>query len=777
MAGLTRPASRAALALVVGALGLAVAPIEATAQRCGRPGVVELSRLWIRPEVPRGAGDAGAQLRGWNDGRTARPGRDATRHGFLSAPWLLPVGDDEPLAFRLDEAFSAGPLLPRTLDAVGLQARHPLTEATDLVGGDLRYFHRLRAELWGALRPYCATVWAEAIDERTAGSLLGAGRDEARWAPRTSINARWQPTPTTAVTLGARWDALRVADAGLSAWDRPSAGRDHLADQTVVIATLRHQLAPRLELSAVYDLTLDRDDWNARGGLATPGHLNLDNYVGWGNHPFTRRHRSRRQRADLSASGFADGVLVGSDAHTLTLGVQVEHLADDEDETRNGGFTFVDILPSDASGAPVDRFDEAERASWELYASDRGDELHAKVRQLATALYAEDRVELGDAVAMSLGVRAERHVGGFTDAPAQWQTWTLSPRLAVDAGLGATRATSLYLRAGRHHQQLTPSFYRRARSGAAYSPLEYWDWTGEPLATPPSIGDPAWRLDRTFEPVLGEVDPDVRHPWVDRLVVGARHVADERVEVGVRYELRRFGDLLGLVDRRFAEGAYVERETLLGDAPADRFRYYELPAGERPAYQIGNPAGARRRYHGLRLDVDAAVTRWLTVRGDVELAWDRGNLDSAYGLSEEWRDPSGSVNATGNMADQERVRAHAELAADLPGRVRAWLDYGFTSGAYHSRLLRVQPTSGPRIFVYDLAGRGGYRYPARHVVDLRVARALPLPGPGRWLGSVDVRNLLAADTVTGFRETTSYFRAVRSVERPFEIILGVRYAY
>ncbi len=779
------------VAAVVTAVVSLAPRIRAHAQDCGGgDGLVSFSRLWTAAPSPVGAGWAGAERRGWNDDKTVRPGRGVDEGDFGASPWLFPEGEDGGLNVRLAEELGLnvrlaeelglGPMLGTNVDAEALLSRFPITRPRDLIGGERRYVQRARAEAWGALVPRCLYFWVEAADERDAATALGAGREERATAPRVALQLSFQPSPSARLTLGGRFDALMVDDAGLSSLDLPSAGRDRRADEATVVASWRQQWTARSETTVIWDLTLGRDDWQAANGLGAPGHLNLDNDLGWGNTPFSRRARERRQRLDLRWSGFADGLLADADAHTVTAGLQLELADRDDDETRNGGFTFSDALPRDEGGMPVDVFAEDDRQTWLLFSSDRGDELHAKTRRTGLALYLEDRFQLGSSLTIVPGARAEWFGGGFREVGGAgvWRSFAFQPRLAVDWEPGEHKRTSLYLRGGRHAQRLSPSMFVRERSGAAFSPLEYWDWSGDPLAAAePAIDDPRWTRARAFEPFLGEVAADVAHPVVDRVVVGVIHrFPAEVVTLGLRWELRRYADMVGIVDRGFAEGLYQPRTVSLSDAPADRFDYFERGAGT-PSYVIGNPAGARRTYQQLRLTAAGELFRWLYLRGSLAWSIDRGNLDSFGGLSEEWRDPSGTVRAYGNLPGVDRYAAHAEAAVDLPLGVRAWIDYSFFSGRPYSRQLRVQPANAPRVYVFDPAGRGGYTLPARHLIDARLQRDLPLPGPGFWQAYLQVNNLLNADTVTGFRETTSSFRGVRRLESPFEVLMGVRYEY
>jgi hypothetical protein len=751
------------------------------------PKTTELSHLWVEPLPPLGMGNADVFLRGYHGDRTLRPGIELRPWGFDTFPRLLPEGDN---AFRLtlSEEIAAGPMLGRNVNAGELLRTYPSTLPQELGGGRRTFYNRARIEASGAVVRDRLFFYAEALEERDVGAALGASADESVVAPKLTGNLTWQPTPRTRVSVGGRFDAFSIDNYGLSAWTFASAARERRVDQTTLVVDARHKLTERIELGATYDLVLDREDARARRGIFTPGHYNLGSFQTWGNYPFTDRRRALTHRLDAHVSAFVDGLFFRSDAHTFTLGAQVETSSRSDDQTRNGGFSYTDDLPGDAANINLSRgsVDENDRASWQLFSSDRGDELHAKTFYGATAVYLRDKIAIGSRFVLTPGVRFERFTGGFEDGPTVWRTNTLAPRASAKWQATRDGRTTLYGSAGRHFQNLDPSFVLRARQGAAYSPLEYWDWTGDPnQAQLPGINDPAWQRTYQFPAFIGSIG-DVRHPHVDRFVVGLERIVDALDLVGrLRYEHRRYGDMVALYDASASlydasanpSGTYDIREYVLGPAPRDTFRFWDLRQGQQPDYVIGNPEGARRAAHVFEASFRQTPFRWLAWRGLFRYTVDRGNLDTLTGLSLEWRDPSGRLNSYGNMPGFDPVVASTGATFDLPLAVRVMADYTFFSGQYFSRVARVLPTVAPRTFVYDALGRGGYQAPSRHIVDLRIERPFRILGPGTTLVWLQVYNLFNDATVIGFREPANYFRSVRRLQAPREIHVGVRYDF
>jgi hypothetical protein len=760
-------------------LGVKAAPVGAQVS----PFRVELPWLWQEPELPRGVGRADVTLRGWDDNerRRFRPGLEKTPDGFTSYPHLLPEGGPG-LKIRIQNDVAAGALIGENVDADSIIADYPATRPRHLLGNTGGYRNRIKAEASGSYHWSRISYYLQAIDERESWTYLGATEAETVSRPRYTLNLGWLVTPRTRVTLGARYDAILTDNYGLSAWDFASAARDRGLHEAHVVLTARHQLSPRHELSALLSFTHFREDHEPRGGIDTPGHDNLDTYEYWGNYFWRKRFRDETHFVDLRWSGFWDGLLHRSDAHTVTLGAQLEVEGHEADKTRTGGFTFVDLAADGPGGQPLDGIDENDRGTWRLASSDRGDELHAKTRQASVALYLQDRLQLGSRVTVTPGVRLEHTSAGFVDGTTAWSTTTLAPRVSGVVDLTRDGRFRLFTGYGRHYQQVDFSMIARARAGAAYSPLEYWDWQGDPgTSAPPGRDDARWVRAKHFPALIGTLD-DIEQPHVDRVVVGlGKTIEAIRLQLRLGYELVRQRNMVAIYDEGASvhdaadnpEGSYdLKRYTAGG---GEEVTYYDLRPGARPDFRVGNPEGAWRDRHRITFGLRNTFFRFLTVTGELTFTDDRGNLDALGGLSREWRDPNGRTNAEGRMPGHDTLELDLGATFYLPWRFDLDIDYTFRSGGYYSRYFRIRPQNGPRTYVYDDAGRGGYQLPARHLLDVELRRRLPIPGPGRWKAWVQAKNLLNAATVTEVKEQSTIFRRVKKIERPREIYLGIRY--
>ncbi len=743
---------------------------------------VDLPWLWEDPQLPDGLTAAGPELRGIAAALT--PGRAAPRDGFGTGIAALPTPSHAFEVAAFDE-LTFKPFTARNVDVGRLLARYPTTLPQDLLGGRRVYLHQVGMLARGPLSKSLG-FYVDAIDARTSDQPLGAPIADAAWAPRYTVNLRYAPSSRAEATMGVRYDGLFIDRDGLSAWDRPATARQRKSDAILFILGGRLQLGSHDEVSASLDGAIRRDDRIPLHGLGVAGHYNLDTYERWENAALFSRHHQREGRLDARWRHFIDALVSPEIAQTFMLGAQLERQDHSLDDSRTGGFTYVDRAALDANRMPLATIDETDRSTWELFSSDRGDELHAKIRLESMAAYAADEIRIGTRVVVTPGLRIERQRGSFADGPDSLSSTTLSPRLTTVVDVTGTGAVKLWAQLGRYQRRFDPAMIVRDRAGAAYSALEYWDWTGARDADPPPSSDPGWVRSRQFPAVVGARAANLSTPALDRGAAGlVVNVPDVSLTVGLQYELRAYRHLLGLYDPAFTTydpvsnpGGTYDQVTTTVAAPTtagESVGYFQPHGGYRPSYVIGNPNGAVHTAQTARLRVRALLGRFAIATADLSVHTDRANLDDIDGLSLDWRDPSGTLSSKGPLPEQDTVVARLGGTFYLPLGFDLDADYTFRSGAAYSRLIRVFPIGAPRTDVFDARGRGGYRYPNRNIVDLALRRRIPGLSSA-WHFTVAARNLMNSATVTGFRQRSTYFQGVTGLEQPFELRIGVTYA-
>ncbi|MCB9635784.1 MAG: TonB-dependent receptor [Sandaracinus sp.] len=743
------------------------------------------SRLWNEPTAPADAASTRVDGRGVGTTRT-RGGLDALEGSLDRSPWRLDDGSAEMAGDAHDAQERSGLRLAvedelrvgfSNVDRERLLADYPTTLPEELLGGRGGVRNLLRLRLEGPLGSDDLSFAYEGVDDRLAWQRpLGSTTDARRSRPRHGLALRWRASETTELTVGGRFDADYARDAALDAWTLRSAGTEARADLGTAYATLRTQPSARHELRVTYGFEHLRDDVRSREGVGVAGHYNLDSFQRWGNAAWTIRRRQTRHHVDAAWRIFA-GALGRSDAHTLTLGAQLDAWRRRDDETRNGGHTFVDALALD--GETNRLLDENDRNTWELDLSDRGDELHGGSRTDAIAAYVEDHLAIGDRVDLFAGVRIEHTRLGAEGERGLLRTTTASPRAELWWTATRDRFTRFFVQYGRFHPSLDPRIALRDPRAAAYSPLEYWRWTGDPGQTPlPEALDPRWARDETFGTVVGRVDPNARHPYVDRLAGGMQtKIPSAHLAWRVAVVHERHRRPLALYDAGYDRepSRYRLEEETFGPGERDRVSYLSLAPGTRPEYVVGNAPGAFRNVTRLDLATSWDPADALAFSLRYRFVDDRGNLDDRGPLSLDWRDASNRAPSRGRTPNVDRHRLDATLGLHV-SKLSFFVDYGLRAGARYSRVALVRPEGQQRTFVYDAARRGGYVYPTVHRLDLRAQVRIPAAS-GEWKLWVEARNVLGAGTPTAFREVSSAFRSVARLQDPFELRVGARHVF
>jgi hypothetical protein len=529
----------------------------------------------------------------------------------------------------------------------------------------------------------------------------------------------------------------------------------------LVQLSLRRQLGVRQEIGARYGLRGAHQSDSSMSESDVPAHFALADEVTDGNTPFETLGKRFTHLVDFHWSTFLDGLFVPLDAHTLTLGLQLEASYGEQRQARTFGYALEDST------------------------SVRGGELGATFRDESLAGYLEDSFKFGSRLRGNLGVRIEHFRGGFPENLTVWQTTTASPRVSLVAYLSEDLGSGLLAQYGHHYRNLDPSMYLRDSRGRAVTGLSYWDWTGDPLDAQeevPGTDDSRWSLSRRFEPLSGKLSKDVKHPYADRLVVGGfSSLWEERLKLFLRYELLALRNPLAIFDEQFYapdQDAYV---FVRGPgATGTQTEYYRHNSAVERTYIIDNAKGASRNRHTVELVARVIPTSFLTLGLRGAFCEDKGHLPDDDGLSLEWSDPSGTLHSSGRMPGFHRFEAGAAMDWDFPAGVEFRARYGYFSGEYTSRRIRIDPadSQSPRMYVQGGAGRGAHRLPTRQTVDAQLEWQLPIPAAK---GSVRLffiaYNLLNAAVPIAIHQSDAAFGAVQDVQDPLELQLGLSCRY
>ena len=526
-------------------------------------------------------------------------------------------------------------------------------------------------------------------------------------------------------------------------------------------------------------------DFLARNG-DIPGRYDLDTSFEWVNYAEDLYWDTGRTTADFSWSLFADGLLTAKDSHNFKFGATWERLSDDEVENRLGGFTYADDTyygGEDGYGCyPLD--DYWEDPTCALFSSDREGEWDLHGRMEGLHAYAQDSWKIGH-FAVNLGVRYSQYTGRFAGGDQDvYDVNMWAPRFGVVWDLFGNGKTALKAHYGRYYDGIAVAAFDRERSGEAFPGTEYWDW---------DFAAEEWYQSGGSADDFADMDPDIKHPYVDQFVATVEHQLGANLVLGLDYINREFRDISAMVTSNVGDyDALVAPENPLtgGNLP-----FFELLY--EPEFVITNPENADREYQAVILRATKRYSGVWTL--DASLAWSdlQGNADyGAPSYVTEFEDLNGLVNAEGVLPDNSEWVFKLSGSVDLPWNFMLAGFYQFQTGEYWTPYVRVRGLlENDRTGVF-MTPRGSQQYDNRDFLDLHLEWKTGLSQRMGLTLMVDVFNAFDSDKVTSlstrwgdyryqwdahpeeseWRESSSY-QSPLSIQTPRQIRLGAKFSF
>ncbi len=414
----------------------------------------------------------------------------------------------------------------------------------------------------------------------------------------------YQATERTQLVGMAFFDDRLVDNRGAGGLLLSTAARTQESPNWEYNATAESLLSSTNFLSVKFTGFSGRDDRLPNYGADKPGRNDDSTGFGWDNAAFTLKQKVERATLDASWSLFADSLFGGGDSHTFKFGANYEWGAYDQQQPRNGGFSYYD-RSSRCPGATADDRTAAYFANpaCAAYSSDRGNEIFLDSVQRGFNIYAQDSMRL-NRVTVNVGLRYTRYDAGFANGDESvYEVSMLAPRLGLVWDVFGTSKTALKAHYGRYFLGMFAYLYDREVSGEAYTPSEIWDYN-------PVTG----KYDKFVSSTLttATLDTGAGHPYTDQYLFSVEQQLGRKSSLGLDLIYRDDGDIFAMVNEN---GDYADLRDPGQPAhgrDADGPRPPDVPpvrprerAGRLPPLQLGDPPlreALRRRLVPARLD-------------------------------------------------------------------------------------------------------------------------------------------------------------------------------
>jgi hypothetical protein len=401
-------------------------------------------------------------------------------------------------------------------------------------------------------------------------------------------------------------------------------------------------------------------------------------------------------------------------------------------------------------------------------------------------LFVADRVTIGPAVTIDLGVRADLSRGS-ADGAAESIRWnSVSPRIAFR---WSPAALSFFGGVGRYVGGHALSFLAFGDPGEATWDVHRWsDANGDGRYGEDERGVRVARAGSGAG--VGEMDPDLRVPRTTEWVAGAEVRPTPYSTLRGSIIIRRQTDLVGVVNTGLTAADY--RLFVVPDINADEGSpaddqllpiYERLPASfGRDALRLTNPEADPIQHDGIELTYQISSPRWFMLFGATAYrtlgrggALGHGVLENdQLVLGDRYWNPNALKDEAGRLFFDRAYVGKWTSAYRAPGDVRLAAVVRYQDGQPFTRyVVAPELAGGPEITHAYSVGRTRFTYTA--TIDVRIEKGIGLGGQRRASVRLDVFNLtnhaneLEEDVLSG-----PTFRLSSIVQPPRTMRLGVR---
>lgn len=344
-----------------------------------------------------------------------------------------------------------------------------------------------------------------------------------------------------------------------------------------------------------------------------------------------------------------------------------------------------------------------------------------------------------------------------------WQTF--SPRFGIVFDVFGDGTTSIKFNYGRYHDYLVQEYYIALSPTQPYRPLDaYWfdlDRDGELDV------DDDYQIIYMPIPVKAFdtedfVDPELKAPYTDELIIGAERELFKDFSLGVSYIYKKKSRAIEDVEKfrgyQADSGWWVPYTTNepgadgeWGTSDDGTITVYGVKKGAPPsATWLINPEGFKKNYHGLEFIATKRMSHGWTLLASLTLSKSEGNFNSGSGTGSgsAFDDPNFFVNSYGRLGSDRPVVIKIQGSVVLPLGFMLGGYYSYFSGSPWARSIEIQLPNDKVTFEYpkqfvsvNAEAPGTRRNRDSNNLDLRLEKFFNIGNLGRFGVFVDVLNV------------------------------------
>jgi len=370
-------------------------------------------------------------------------------------------------------------------------------------------------------------------------------------------------------------------------------------------------------------------------------------------------------------------------------------------------------------------------------------------------LFAEDTWTINPSIQIRPGLRFETFKGRGFGGSTLWSTKTLAPRLGFTYNITSDQSQVLKAHVGRYYAGMSSDYFQRAIPNTYFNTGVYRWGTSTMLVdplNPSAIPVGTLRYSQNFN--NSTLNPDQKQPYTDEALLSYDIRVAKNWTVGVTGVYRAQKDILVQKDLNWdnTPGFVIDNVTVTSPVTGQTYpvkvssRTLSDPTNGH-SYYITNSDEAKNYYRMLTFSIERAMANHWSLSASMTYAGSEGNYNTSAAQDQSFADPNSQINFRGKLPyvnDREgRIRATYEFPWAWKTRISGIFTY--LSGERYTpfldlsqQTLELNQTS---LGVYA-APLGSFKYPSRHLLDLKVTQDLNFSKKVRGEVFLDVFNLL-----------------------------------
>ena len=582
---------------------------------------------------------------------------------------------------------------------------------------------------------------------RTKNRPTGFPEDVDYKQPRLFLKLTSQLMPTLNMNLAFQTTAYQGTNRGASATTSPEACVTQDSPDWLVSFSLTKIISPKTFFDIKSNYFEGIYYLDPEVGFDTYAHFDLNDNMLYDSAGYFYYADRARFGTNVSLTHYAEDFLLGS--HEFKFGAEFERsmARSRYGYTGTGGPLGDNISYQDYVGYGYTGPYLAYQYS--------GYDTNTRYTRLET--FVQDSWQITKRLNLSLGLRYSQNWGDVKGVSgAVYKTKRLAPRLGFTFDILGDKSTILKAQYGQFTEAMLTAYHDRMNPVQNFG--DYVGYYYDPY-------DEAWyEMFRIIRDPY-EMDPDIKHPYMNQYTVGIERELFRDASFGVTYINRKWNNIIGPVDRA------ADYDTVSVTVPdlGQTFEIYERTDETLEArdyiiknMKVGDPwilETPYRKYEGIEILFNKRFSnRWQLLASYV-YGKAIGTIDNGFaddiGYGGSTGDPNFWINAEGTLTNDPTHMIKLVGTYVLPFDINFTAYFrGITGNAWTTRYRTSRFNQGRVTFFAE--PRGSNHYPMQKILDLRLEKIFTLAGKYRLGVMADVFNVFNSDTLTSWGTRIGY---------------------